>query len=347
MGCAVSISFLLVDPYHISLDILFKVIVGPSRRIRILHPKAHRVVALIVQIPQRVLHASAGIVSPLCHCQAVYDIVLRIPPVCVALPCPQAVYIVLIAVGFSSQTVACQLAPVPPRHCPSVVVLRRVPVGVIRNCLPIKGRQQVLPVAVSVGIRMLFLSVRCRPILNPPGCQVSSMVIIVLIPLLPCAISRILCGILQLSQLVICIFPVFSSIQVCFLDNIVPLIICISIPRQLRAASLRCGIVRLRQRGRCSGFASRQVGVVFLQNAAHLSFVQPGQVIIVVIDPAVGKQCHGLQRAFSYIGSVSYHLTSVPIIIEAFHPTVNHSRDGVAHPRQAVVGVVLIRRTQL
>ena len=63
------------------------------------------------------------------------------------------------------------------------------------------------------------------------------MVIIVLIPLLPCAISRILCGILQLSQLVICIFPVFSSIQVCFLDNIVPLIICISISRQLRATS--------------------------------------------------------------------------------------------------------------
>ena len=61
VGCAVSVSFLLVDPYHISLDILFKVIVGPSRRIRILHPKAHWVVALIVQIPQRVLHASAGI----------------------------------------------------------------------------------------------------------------------------------------------------------------------------------------------------------------------------------------------------------------------------------------------
>ena len=40
---------------------------------------------------------------------------------------------------------------------------------------------------------------------------------------------------------------------------------------------------------------------------------QPGQVIIVVIDPAVGKQCHGLQCAFSYIGSVSYHLASIPI----------------------------------
>jgi len=60
---------------------------------------------------------------------------------------------------------------------------------------------------------MLFLGIRCRPILNPPGRQVPGMVVIVLIPLLPCAICRILCGILQLSQLVICIFPVFRSVS--------------------------------------------------------------------------------------------------------------------------------------
>ena len=70
----------------------------------------------------------------------------------------------------------------------------------------------------------------------------------------------------------------------------VPLIIRISIPQQLRAASFESCFIGFRQGCGCSGLASCQVGVVFLQNAAHLSPVQPGQVIIVVADPAVGEQ---------------------------------------------------------
>ena len=239
------------------------------------------------------------------------------------------------------------MASISPRHRSPVVVPRWVPVGVIRDALPVKGCQQIFPVAIPIGIGMLFFDDRCRAILDPPRRQVPCIVVIVLIPLLCCAICCIFCGILHLSQLIIGVGDIAVILQIRDPRDVVPHIIRIPVPRLFGTASLQGCVIGFRQSCGCSCLASCQVGVVLIQDASHSTLCQAGQVIIAVRDPAVGEQRHPFQRAFSYIAAVFYHLTSVPIIIKAFCRAVNYSGDRITHPGQSVVGIVLIRRPQL
>ena len=119
-------------------------------------------------------------------------------------------------------------------------------------------RQQILPLAVSVRIRMLLIGLCVIPILDLPLRQVPCSVIRILIPVLCYARGVVGGGIPQLTYLVIRVRPVAVVLQVCDPRDVVSCIIGISVPGQLRAAPFRRGVVRLRQRCGCSAFAPRQ-----------------------------------------------------------------------------------------
>ena len=74
--------------------------------------------------------------------------------------------------------------------------------------MAVKGREQVLPVGVPVGVGVLHACDAACAVLNLPRGQVSGVVIIVLIPVPGRTIRRVIRGVLHLPQLVIGELPI-------------------------------------------------------------------------------------------------------------------------------------------
>ena len=169
---------------HVPLQVLGKIVIRPGGASRVLNAKTDWAVALIVQIPQRVLLCSRGGEALLGYRQTVHNVVLGVAAVGVGFSRPLAVDIVLIAVGLAAHGGGVQLPAIAPGHgVPlAVVVAQRVAAAVIGDALPVIGCQQILPVGISVGVDVFFQNrlASAVPFL-PPG-QISRVVVVVIIP---------------------------------------------------------------------------------------------------------------------------------------------------------------------
>ena len=93
-----------VQGNHVTLNVFAEIVVLPvGRRRGVADAKAHRAVALIVEIPQSILLGSVGLESLLCNRQSLDYIVFGIAAVEVGFPRPDAAGVVLIIVGFPSE----------------------------------------------------------------------------------------------------------------------------------------------------------------------------------------------------------------------------------------------------
>lgn len=93
-----------VQGNDVALNVFAKIVILPvGRRRGIADAKAHRAVALIVEIPQGILLGSVGSEPILRNCKSLDYIVFGIAAVEVGFPRPDAAGIVLIIVGFTSE----------------------------------------------------------------------------------------------------------------------------------------------------------------------------------------------------------------------------------------------------
>ena len=93
-----------VQGNHVALNVFAEIVILPvGRRCGVADAKAHRAVALIVEIPQGILLGSVGPEAILRNRQSLDYIVLRITAVEVGFPRPDAAGVVLIIVGFPSE----------------------------------------------------------------------------------------------------------------------------------------------------------------------------------------------------------------------------------------------------
>ena len=93
-----------VQGNDITLNVFAEIVVLPvGRRRGIADTKAHRAIALIVEIPQGVLLGSVGPEPILRNRKSLDYIVFGIAAVEVVFPRPDAAGVVLISVGFSSE----------------------------------------------------------------------------------------------------------------------------------------------------------------------------------------------------------------------------------------------------
>ena len=188
---------------------------------------------------------------------------------------------------------------------------------------------------------MFFLGNGGASILDFPGGQVAGIVIIVLVPAPGRAVRRVVCGVLHLPHLVIGELPIGVIQEIGNLGDVAYLVVGILKSGQLRAASLGCGIEGLRKRGCGAVIGSGQVGLVLRQNAAYIPFLQPGQAVIPVVDPLVGKQGHAGQ------GAVRNGIGGAGIIIEGFCSAVNHAGDGILDTFQTALIVIAVGSPQV
>ena len=93
-----------VQGNDVALNVFAEIVILPvGRRRSVADAKAHRAVALVIEIPQGVLLGSVGPEAILRNRQSLDYIVLRIAAVEVGFPRPDAAGVVLIIVGFSSE----------------------------------------------------------------------------------------------------------------------------------------------------------------------------------------------------------------------------------------------------
>ena len=93
-----------VQGNDVALNVFAEIVILPvGRRRSVADAKAHRAVALIVEIPQSVLLGSVGPEAILRNRQSLDYIVLRITAVEVGFPRPDAAGVVLILVGSPSE----------------------------------------------------------------------------------------------------------------------------------------------------------------------------------------------------------------------------------------------------
>ena len=93
-----------VQSNDITLNILAEIVILPiGRRCSVADAKAHRAVALIVEIPQGILLGSVGSEAIFRNRKSLDYIVFGIAAVEVGFPRPDAAGIVLIIVGFPSE----------------------------------------------------------------------------------------------------------------------------------------------------------------------------------------------------------------------------------------------------
>ena len=93
-----------VQSNDVALNVFAEIVILPvGRRCGVADAKAHRAVALVIEIPQSILLGSIGPEPILRNRQSLDYIVLRITAVEVGLPRPDAADVVLIIVGFSSE----------------------------------------------------------------------------------------------------------------------------------------------------------------------------------------------------------------------------------------------------
>ena len=168
-----------VKSRYVPLQVFGEIVVRPACLRRVLQPKSYRATTLVVQVPQSQAHAARGGKAPLPYRQTVYDVVLRIAPVRVRLLRPQAVHVVLVAGLLPPYRQAVQLPPVPPgQGVPlAIVVAQGIPRRVVGDALPVKPRQQVLPVRVPVGVAVALQVLGRRSVLRLPRRQVPRSVL--------------------------------------------------------------------------------------------------------------------------------------------------------------------------
>ena len=93
-----------VQGNHVALNVFAEIVVLPvGRRRGVADAKAHRAIALIVEIPQGILLGSVGPEPILRNRQSLNYIVFGIAAVEVGFPRPDAAGVVLIVVGFPSE----------------------------------------------------------------------------------------------------------------------------------------------------------------------------------------------------------------------------------------------------
>ena len=93
-----------VQGNHVALNVFAEIVILPvGRRRGVADAKAHRAVALVIEIPQSILLGSVGSEPILRNRQSLDYIVLRIAAVEVGFPRPDAAGVVLIIVGFVSE----------------------------------------------------------------------------------------------------------------------------------------------------------------------------------------------------------------------------------------------------
>ena len=92
-----------VQGNHVTLNVFAEIVILPiGRRRGVADTKAHRAVALVIEIPQGILLGPVGPEPILRNRQSLNYIVLRIAAVEVGFPRPDAAGVVLIIVGFPS-----------------------------------------------------------------------------------------------------------------------------------------------------------------------------------------------------------------------------------------------------
>ena len=92
-----------VQGNHVALNVFAEIVILPvGRRRGVADAKAHRAVALVIEIPQSILLGSVGSEAILRNRQSLDYIVFGIAAVEVGFPRPDAAGIVLIIVGFPS-----------------------------------------------------------------------------------------------------------------------------------------------------------------------------------------------------------------------------------------------------
>ena len=93
-----------VQGNDVALNVFAEIVILPvGRRRSVADAKAHRAVALIVEIPQGILLGSVGPEPIFRNRKSLDYIVFGIAAVEIGLPCPDAAGVVLIIVGFPSE----------------------------------------------------------------------------------------------------------------------------------------------------------------------------------------------------------------------------------------------------
>ena len=93
-----------VQGNHVALNVFAEIVILPiGRRRGVADTKAHRAVALVIEIPQGILLGSVGPEPILRNRQSFDYIVFGIAAVEVGFPRPDAAGVVLIIVGFTSE----------------------------------------------------------------------------------------------------------------------------------------------------------------------------------------------------------------------------------------------------
>ena len=92
-----------VQGNHVALNVFAEIVILPiGRRRGVADTKAHRAVALVIEIPQGILLGPVGPEPILRNRQSLDHVILRIAAVEVGFPRPDAADVVLIIVGFPS-----------------------------------------------------------------------------------------------------------------------------------------------------------------------------------------------------------------------------------------------------
>ena len=93
-----------VQGNDVTLNVFAEIVILPiGRRCGVADAKAHRAVALVIEIPQGILLGSVGPEAFLRNRQSLDYVILRIAAVEIGLPRPDATGVVLIIVGYSSE----------------------------------------------------------------------------------------------------------------------------------------------------------------------------------------------------------------------------------------------------
>ena len=93
-----------VQGNDVTLNVFAEIVILPvGRRCGVADAKAHRAVALVIEIPQGILLGSVGPEAFLRNRQSLDYVILRIAAVEIGLPRPDAAGVVLIIVGYSSE----------------------------------------------------------------------------------------------------------------------------------------------------------------------------------------------------------------------------------------------------
>ena len=146
----------LVDPEHVALQVLDEVVVGPALADAVI-PQGNTgdAAAFVVVIAHPQGDISAAVVPGLAQVSTLGNVV-RGAAAGIPLFRAQTGCVVAVAGGFTAVGGACQTPSFRPGEgiAVAIVIAQRIAVAVVGDGLPVNRRQQVLPLAVSIGVGM-------------------------------------------------------------------------------------------------------------------------------------------------------------------------------------------------